>query len=81
MYLHYFCIFLLETKFKSADCTVFFIYFENIQYYKDLFTLDDNDIIFLLSSVNGIISDHATLFFFSFLTAKNIEKSASFNRI
>ena len=35
------------------------------------FALDDNDIIiFLLSSVNGIIGDCATHFFFSFLTTK-----------
>ena len=44
---------------------------------KGPFTLDDNDITFLSPSVNGIIDDHATHFFFSFLTTKNIEKSAS----
>ena len=49
----------------------------NLHSPKDPFTLDDNDIFFLLSIVNGIIGDYATHFFFSFLTTKNTEKSAS----
>ena len=52
--------------------------------HKGPFTLDDNDVIFLSTSVNGIIGNHATHFFLSSEMGaaripddKNIDKNVS----